>query len=50
MAYCPNIMQTYETDVLVCGLGPAGVTAAVAAARAARASWALSGGALPVGI
>ena len=33
MAYCPNIMQTYETDVLVCGLGPAGVTAAVAAAR-----------------
>jgi hypothetical protein len=31
--YTKNIARIYEPDVLVCGLGPAGISAAVAAAR-----------------
>ena len=31
--YSRNIERVYEPDVLVCGLGPAGISAAVAAAR-----------------
>lgn len=31
--FVPRLKQRIETDVLVCGLGPAGVSAAVAAAR-----------------
>ena len=33
MNYSINVEKCYEPDVLVCGMGPAGLTAAIAAAR-----------------